>query len=137
MSISSSLNRILMTCAALPALVLVSCASHAGEPTSHSPAASPIVTVEDYFQRIGEPTRMEILADGRSVVIWQTNSDGTGAALASEYVPEPQNGCALRLVVNADNTIAHQRIEQPSGSASCPFFEDISALGTPAAGAWS
>lgn len=137
MSISSSLNRNLVTLAALSALGLASCASQEGELASRSLAASTDVTVEDYFQRFGEPSRMEILADGRSVVIWQSNADGTGVALASEDVPEPRNGCALRLVVNADNTIAHRRIEPPSGNASCPFFQHISALGILAAVSWS
>jgi hypothetical protein len=87
-----------------------------------------IADIDDLYARLGEPSRMEILADGRSVLTWESARNAPLPDPAQEFSTEPVQGCFLRVVIAADNTIDDQRIHSAPGAVQCEYFD---ALNTP------
>lgn len=104
-------------------LSLPACATEAGRQSD----VTTMTDVDDLYARLGEPSRMEILADGRSVLTWDSASSESAHLPVEEFASEPARGCYLRVVVAADNTIADQRIEAAPGNVRCAYFDAFNA----------
>lgn len=84
-----------------------------------------LANIDDLYARLGEPSRMEILADGRSVLTWESANTTPLPDPTREFATEPVQGCFLRVVVAADNTISDQRIHTAPGTTDCEYFDAL------------